>query len=154
DQIDAELALWRFDRRICLARWHVKAFGIELEVVNQRLHGALHLVSPRRRYLVIGRTMGPAWDPRDALLDDPEALAHLLHSNEVWIVAIAVPADRYIELHSIIGHVGLRLAQIPGRARGPQHGACEPPIERLGQGHHADIDQALLEDPVLREQIL
>src|SRR5262249_40875851 len=152
DEIDAELALWRFNRRIGLARWHVKAFGVELEVVNQRLHGALHLASPRRRYLVIGRTMGPAWHPRDALLDDPEALAHLLHSDEISVVAIAVPADGNIELHSIVGHVGLRLAQIPVRARGPQHGAREPPVERLGQGHHANIDQTLLEDPVLREQ--
>src|SRR5258705_8893224 len=53
DQIDAELALRRLDRGVDLAGWHVKAFGVELEVMDQRLHRALHLSPARRENLVI-----------------------------------------------------------------------------------------------------
>src|SRR5215510_6306177 len=53
DEIDAELALGRLDRGVNLAGRHVKTFGVELEVVDQRLHGALHLAAARRRDLVV-----------------------------------------------------------------------------------------------------
>ena len=42
-QVDAELALRRLDRGVDLARGHVEALGVELEVVDQRLHRGLHL---------------------------------------------------------------------------------------------------------------
>ncbi len=56
NQIDAELALGRFDGRIGLAGRHVIAFGIELEVMDQRFHRMLHLAAAGRRHLVIGRS--------------------------------------------------------------------------------------------------
>ena len=53
DQIDAELALGRFDRGVDFAGRHLEAFGVELEVMDQRFHRALHLRAPRRRDLVV-----------------------------------------------------------------------------------------------------
>ena len=43
DQIDAELALGRLDRGVGLAGRHVVALGVELEVMDERFHRALHL---------------------------------------------------------------------------------------------------------------
>ena len=55
-EIDAELALRRLDRRINLARRHLVALGIKLEVMDQRFHRPLHLAALRRRDLaVVGR---------------------------------------------------------------------------------------------------
>src|SRR5581483_7529679 len=48
DEIDAELALGRFDGGIDLALRHAIALGVELEVMDQRFHGALHLAASRR----------------------------------------------------------------------------------------------------------
>ncbi len=59
DEIDAELALGRFDRGIHLAGRHVIALGVELEVVDQRFHRALHLVALGRHDLVVVDGDGP-----------------------------------------------------------------------------------------------
>src|SRR5205814_1240598 len=61
DQIDAELALRRLDRGVDLTGRHANAFGVELEVMDQRFHRALHLATAGRRDLVV--------------LDDDRALA-------------------------------------------------------------------------------
>jgi hypothetical protein len=53
DQIDAELALGRFDRGIGLAGRHVETLGVELEVVDQRFHGTFHFSALGRRDLVV-----------------------------------------------------------------------------------------------------
>src|SRR4051812_35291026 len=53
DQIDTELALRRLDRGIDLACRHADALGVELEVMDQRFHRALHLAAARRRDLVV-----------------------------------------------------------------------------------------------------
>src|SRR5215469_11474849 len=79
DQIDAELAFGRLDRGIDLARWHVEPFGVELEVMDQRLHRALHLAAARRHDLVVLIHDGPlpVRTPQlvDALLHDADRLA-------------------------------------------------------------------------------
>src|SRR6202140_4333176 len=97
DQVDAELALRRLDRGVNLAGRHMEAFGIELEVVDQRFHRALHLAAPRRRDLVVFDNDRPlavgSAQFRDALLHDAHGLAHLLHADAVTVVAVAVLAD-------------------------------------------------------------
>src|ERR1700742_212168 len=54
DEIDAELALRRFDSGIDLASRHMHAFGVELEVMDQRFHRALHVTTARREDLAVG----------------------------------------------------------------------------------------------------
>ena len=75
DQIDAELALGRFDGGIDLAGRHVIAFGVELEMVDQRFHRALHLAALGRHDLAIGRgnraVLSSPSRQFDALLHDP-----------------------------------------------------------------------------------
>ena len=73
DQVDAELALRRLDRRIDLAGRHVIALGVELEVMDQRFHRALHLAALRRHDLVVERGDRPPARFRQQL---GAALAH------------------------------------------------------------------------------
>ena len=73
DEIDAELALRRLDRGIDLAGRHVEALGVELEMMDQRFHRALHLRPRRRRDLALDVMTGPCPFAADQLLD---ALLH------------------------------------------------------------------------------
>ena len=57
-----------------------------------------------------------------------------------------------VEGEVVVALVGLRLAQIPRRARAAHHDAREAARPGVVERHHADIDIALLEDAVLGEQ--
>src|SRR5262249_26112425 len=98
DEIDAELALGRLDRGLDPAGRHAVAFAVELEMVNGRLHRALHLGAPRRHDLaVLDRERSLTCRRAEllqALLHDPDRLAHLLHADAVAVVIVAVLADR------------------------------------------------------------
>ena len=83
-----------------------------------------------------------------------ERLAHLDHANEIAVVAVAVLADGDVEVELGVALVGLRLAQVPGRARAAHHDAGEAPVEAVLEAHHADVDVALLEDAVVGQQAL
>ena len=154
DQIDAELALGRLDIGVDLAGRRAEALGIELEVVDHRLHRALHLGAARRRDLVVldhhrARRLS---QQGAALAHDAQGLAHLLHAAEITVVAVAVDPQRDVEFQFVIDLVGLVAAQVPGDARAAQHHAGEAPGEGLLAGDDADIDVALLEDAVVGDQ--
>src|SRR4029079_2231786 len=131
---------------------HVHAFGVKLEVMDQRLHRTLHLATAGRRDLVVvdDNRAPPVRraEFRDALPHDAHRLSHLFHADAVAVVAVAVLADRDVEIHLGIALVGLRLAQIPGRARAAHHHAGEAPLPGVIERDDADIDIALLEDAV------
>ena len=130
------------------------AFGEQLEVVDQLFHVLLHRNTRRRRHLVAlaHHRAGILAQPFNALLDDAVGLAHFLDAHEVAVVAIAIDADRYVELHAVVHLVRLLLAQIPLDARAAQHGAGK--AQRLGalRRYHADADSTLLPDAVVGEQ--
>src|SRR5579875_303336 len=152
-QVDAELALGRLDDRVGLASRHMIALGVELEVIDEGLHRPLHLGARRRGDLLVLHHEWPAGHPLAALLDDLETLAHLLDAHQIAVIAVAVLADRNIEIHLGIDVVGLGLAQIPGHARSAQHRPAEAPVEGILSADDADIDGALLEDAVLVEEL-
>src|ERR1700738_4742710 len=156
DQIDAELALGRFHGGIDLPGGHAKTFGIELEMMDQRFHRALHLAAAGREDLVVLNRHRPlpvgGAQLRDALLHDANRLAPLFDADAVAIVAIAILADRNIEIHFGIAFVGLRFAQVPGGARAAHHHAGKTPRPSLLKRHHADIDVTLLEDAIVGPQ--
>src|SRR5262249_3089948 len=52
-EIDTELPLWRLDRRVDLPGRDVVPLAVELEVVDGRLHRALHLCAWRRNDLLV-----------------------------------------------------------------------------------------------------
>src|SRR5690606_25380525 len=90
----------------------------------------------------------------DALADDLGRLAHLFHADEIAVVAITVLADRDVKIHFGIAFVGLRLAQIPGRARAAYHDAREAPGPRIVERDYADVHVALLEDAVVGQEVV
>ena len=81
-------------------------------------------------------------------------LGHFLHADDLAGVTIAMRADRDVEFHLLVAFVGLRLAQIPGRAGPTEHRAGETPLPAILQRDDADIDVALFEDAVLDEEIM
>src|SRR5437763_4067918 len=87
DEIDAELALRRFDRGIHLTLGHMHAFGDELEMVDELLHALLHLDTRGRRHLVVvdHHRPGVLSQPVDALLDDAVRLAEFLDAHEIAV---------------------------------------------------------------------
>ncbi len=141
---------------VSFARRHVESFSEELEVMNQLFHVGFH-VNPRRwRNLVVGchhRTAVVA-QPFYALLDNPVGLAHFFNPHQVTVIAIAVLADRDIEVEQVIHFVRLLLAQIPLNAGTAQHRAGK--AHRLGAlwRYHTDADQTLFPDTVIGQQSL
>ena len=154
DQIDAELALRRLDRGVGLAGRHMKAFGVKLEVMDERFHRPLELGPLGRGDLLILELDRSLGHPIEALGHDLERLAHLGHAHHVAIEAVAVAADRDVEVELLVDLVGLALAQIPREPGGAQHGPGEAQVLRLVGGDHADVDQPLAEDPVVGDQPL
>src|SRR4029077_10213876 len=55
NKIDAELSLWRLDRTIDFAGWHMESFGVKLEEMDQRFHRTLHFGAGRRHDFAILR---------------------------------------------------------------------------------------------------
>src|SRR5690606_33338760 len=149
---DAELALGRLDGRINLAGRHVIAFRVELEMVDERFHRTLHGSTLWRNDLAVlvrnGSDAVLAEQTLHALPHDLGRLAHLLHADQIAVIAVAVLADRNIEIHLRVALVGLALAQVPWRTGTAHHHAREPPGPCVLERDHADIGVALLEDAV------
>ena len=91
-------------------------------------------------------------DVLDRLTEDLQALAHLLHADEVAGIAIAGGSAADLEVVIGVGKVGLVLPQVTGDAAGAGHGACGAAVDRLLLREHADALRAVDEDPVAGQQ--
>src|SRR5215204_4320020 len=97
---------------------------------------------------------GAVGQPLQGLLDDAARLAHLLDSDEVAVVGVAVLADGHVEVEVGVGRVGARLAYVPRDARAAQGGAGEPDGDGVRGRDDADADRPPQPDAVLREERL
>jgi hypothetical protein len=70
----------------------------------------------------------------------------------ISFVAIAPRSHRNVELHPVVDLIRLRAADVPGDARTADHRPGEPPSDRVFLADDADVDVALLEDTVVRDQ--
>ena len=120
DQIHAKFTLGCFDSGINLARRHLVSLGIELEMMDQCFHRALHLAALRRHDLAVfrGNSALPCrfTQLRQALAHDFDRLPHLFHANAITVIIVAVFTHRNVEIHLFIKLIRLRLAQIPRSA--------------------------------------
>src|SRR5690625_4093580 len=123
DEEDGKFTLGSLHGRVGLSRRHVIALGVELEVVDQRLHRTLHLAAPGRGNLLILHHHRALRHLFDALPDDAHRLAHFLHAHEIAIEAVTTLAYRDLEIEFIVDLVRLRPPKIPGYAGGTQHRA-------------------------------
>src|SRR5580700_684327 len=88
----------------------------------------------------------------EALFHDSHGLAHFLHPHEIAVVAVAVLADRDVEIELGIAFIGLRLAQIPGGSRAAYHHSREAASPNIVELHYANVDVTLFENTVVGEQ--
>src|SRR5262249_60750617 len=94
-------------------------------VARRRLEGA--------RY---ARDHGPVWQLAEALAEDPAALAHLAHADDVAVEAVAecphlATADRDVELELGIDPVRVVAAPVVGHARSAQVRPHEIEVDRF-----------------------
>ncbi len=122
--------------------------------MDQCLHRVLHFGAARRRHLMVGRQDRPWCDLKlfKALFHNANRLLHFLDAAQITVPAVTALAEHDIEVELIIAFVRLRLAQVPSDVRTTQHHAGKAPVEGLLLRHNADIDVALLEDAVFRDQ--
>merc|ERR1711962_560574 len=154
DQVDAKLALRCLDSCVGGSSRDLESLGKELEVMDEGLHGGLHLRPAWRNTLGI---VGPHITSRhlvQALHDDPQALSHLQHSHKVAIIAVAVGADGHVKVHQVVSIIGLRLPEVPLDASASQHRTAAAPVDGVLGRDHSDVDDSLLEKSVVRDQVL
>ena len=149
---DTHFALRCFDRAVSFSRGDRVAFCEEQEVMNERLHVLLHRRAGRRGDFVVFNSDGPRWHLIQALVDDAEGLAELLHPAEVAVVAVTVDAHRDVKLDLIVCVVRLAFADVPGDTASPEHDAGEGVVEGVGGGDDADALGPTFPDSVVREQ--
>src|SRR5262249_9562818 len=117
DEVDAELALGRFNGGINLAGWDVITLSVELEVMDKCFHRALHLLTLGRNDLVVVHhhpsLSGARAQVFATLLHKFRRLAHLFHAYKISIKAVTVLSDGNIEIEFGVAFVRLRFAQIP-----------------------------------------
>ena len=82
-EVDAELALGGLDSGVGGAGGDREALREELEVVNERLHGGLHLSPAGGHALGVVCPHVTSRHLIETLLDDAETLPHLRHPYEV-----------------------------------------------------------------------
>ena len=148
------LALRRLDRTVSLSWWNSISFGIEEEVVNQRLHVLLHRRARRRHDLVILHLHGTRRHLIQALVNDPQTLPELLHPTQVPVIAISIHANRDVEFDFVVGVVGLGLADVPGYAGASEHDAREGVVKSVSSADDAYALGAPYPDPIVGKELL
>ena len=129
DEVDSKLSLGSFNSSIgCSSRnlykssqktdgrhylSHSEALCEELEMVNESLHGVLHLCPVWRNTFGIISPHVSCWHVVQALLNDPQALPHLQHPHQVSVIAISPGPNGDIKVNQVISIIRLRLPQIP-----------------------------------------
>ena len=151
DDEDTHFTLRCFDRAVGFSWRDCVAFCEEQEVVDERLHVFLHRCAGRGGDFVVFDSDGARGHLVQALVDDAEGLAELLHAAEVAVVAVAVDTHRDIELHLIVCVVRLAFADVPGDTASSEHHAGEGVVEGVGGGDDADPLGPTLPDSVVGE---
>ena len=99
DEVNTHLALRRLNGRVCLARRNRVALAEDLEVVDQALHAVLHAGAGWRHNLVVIDLDGAGGDLVQALVDNAERLAELLHAAKVTVITVSVLTHRDVEFN-------------------------------------------------------
>src|SRR5260370_36048773 len=90
----------------------------------------------------------------DALLDSPEALAHLLDVYGRTIVPVARAVNRYIEFELVIARIGLFFTKIPIETARAQVWTCHSPLNCFFDGAASNALRARFEQTVAHDSAL
>src|SRR5215475_1877559 len=147
-KIVAVVAFGGLDGSQCFAYRHHRSPAHAQEVRDQRfdvVHRAvLHWGSSPR----VIRFIGTLRHMVHALLDNPQALAHLLDAHRSAVVTVAHPPGRDVELELIISRVGLALTKVPFKSACTQVGTVNAPLNGLIHSEATDTLGARFENPV------
>lgn len=154
DQEDTHLTLGGLNGRVGLTRRNRVTLGEEQEVVDQSLHVLLHGSTGRGHDLVVLDTDGASGHLVQALLDNAERLAELLHTAQVTVVAVTVDTNGNIELDLVVGIIRLGLADIPGDTGATEHDTSETHVQSVGGVNDTNTLGSGLPDTVIRKQLL
>src|SRR5205807_3502241 len=100
----------------------LEALAHQPEVVDDGFHARAELAPWWQRDFAIGGDPRAGGERIDNLLQDLQALAHLLDPDAVAVVAIAVDAQRHLEVVLLITAIRESLAHVVVDAGGAQHG--------------------------------
>ena len=95
-------------------------YQIESQFPFRRLNTAVGLsarLGPQHQGHV--RPDRPRFNLLDALLNHADALVYLLDAHPKTVVVVAASGHRDVELHPVVGIVGVHLAPVPGQPAGP-----------------------------------
>ena len=154
DKENTHLALGRLDGAVSLSRRDCVALGVEQEVVDESLHVLLHCGARRRGDLVVLDLDGTSGHFVQALVDDAEGLAELLHAAEVTVVAVTVDADGDVELDLVVGVIGLGLADIPRDTGSTEHDTREGVVEGISSADDTNTLGTADPDTVVGQELL
>ena len=117
DEVNAKLALGRFDACIDLTCRHFETFSIEFKVMDKRFHALLHITTARRRDFIIFRHNRPFGHHLETLAHDFHALIHFFDTANIAVITITVFAERDFEIEFRVNFIWLATAQIPRHTR-------------------------------------
>ena len=152
--IDTHLALWCLDRGVGVSRGDGVTLGKQEEVVDESLHVLLHRRSWRGRDLVVLNSDRSSRHLVQALVDNSEGLAELLHTAKVSVVAVAVDTNRDVEVNLAICVVRRALADIPWHTRASKHDTSERKVESLGSRYNTNTLQPVDPDTIVCQHLL
>ena len=110
--VEAELSLGILRAEVDLATRGIDPLGGDDEVVDELFHALEDLLLRGKGALSIDHVDRAARDGIDGLSQDPEALAHLLDTYQIAVVAVADRTDRDLKIVFLVVEVGIRLADI------------------------------------------
>src|SRR5262249_40053843 len=88
------------------------------------------------------------------LADDPQRLTEFLEPNQIAIVGITGFAERYVELHLVVGGVRFVLAHVAVDAGPAKRRTAQSEINRFISGEDADALGALQPDAIVGQERL
>jgi hypothetical protein len=123
-------------------------------VVDEGFHVLLHGSTGWRGDFVVLDADRTSRHLVEALVDDAQGLAELLHTAQVTVVAVAVDTDRHVELDLAVRVIGGALADIPGNTRTTEHDTGEGEVESIGGRDDTDTTETVDPDTVVRQHLL
>jgi hypothetical protein len=154
DDKDTHLTLGGLDGRVGLTRRNGVTLAVKQEMVNESLHVLLHGSTRRRGDLVVLDLDGSRGDLVQALEDDAQRLAELLHTAEVTVVAVTVDTNGHVELDLVVSIVRLGLADVPWDTRATKHDTSERVVESVSGGNNTNTLGTALPDTVVGQKLL
>jgi hypothetical protein len=154
DDEDTHLTLGGLDGAVGLTRGNGVTLGIEQEVVDKSLHVLLHCGTGRRGDLVVLDLDGASGHLVQALVDDAERLAELLHAAEVAVVAVTVDANGNVKLDLVVGVVRLGLADVPRNTGTTEHDTREGVVEGISSADDTNTLGTADPDTVVGQELL